>query len=300
MDNKKVDKQYDEILYEQVTDEGIREVRADGPSRTADWERRKRLGGWVALAIVALLGTCMVIFWPDTPDQEDVIGAFETSYEMTPVKALGTEDSVTPYAERLDTVVNGHPIILYIPHHATPSLYVGLVDDEAARSVLAFQAADVRADNWEILGEFVLSGEQLSQGVSKKGYCAIIDGKVTLGVGESTSRLSEAVSKGGYFFRQYPLVDAGIPVENKPRNKTIRKALCERAGQVFVAVSGGDMTIIDFAQALADFKVDNAIYLIGGDGAFGWAFDADGNREQFGNEDTRPNWYRNASYIIWK
>ena len=300
MDNKRVDKRYDEVLYEQVSDEGIREVRADGPSRTADWQRRKRQGGWVALAIVALLGACMVIFWPETSDQEDVIGAFEASYEMNPVKALGTEEALTPYAERLDTVVNGHPIILFIPHHATPSLYVGLVNEEAARSVLAFQAADVRADNWEILGEFVLAGEQLSNGVSKKGFCAIIDGKVTLGVGESTPLLSEAISKGGYFFRQYPLVDAGTPLENKPKNKTIRKALCERAGQILVVVSGEDMTFPDFAQALADFNVDNAIYLIGGEGGFGWAFDADGNREQFGNEDLRPDWYRNASYIIWK
>lgn len=290
----------DEILYEQVSDEGIREVRTDGPSLTVDWKRNRRLGGWVALAIVALLGTCMVIFWPKAPAQEDVIGAFEASYEKTPVKALGTEENVNPYAERLDTLVNGLPIALFIPHHATPYLYVGKLDEEAASGILAFQAADVRSDNWEILGDFVLEGKQLSRGISKKGFCAIIDGDVTVGTGASTPLLSEAISKRGYFFRQYPLVDGGTPVENKPKNKTVRRALCERGGQVFVAVSEGDSTLSDFAQALADLSVDNAVYLIGGYGAHGWAVDADGGSEQFGNEDTRPNWYRNASYIIWK
>ena len=28
--------------------------------------RRRKLGGWVALAIVALLGLGMVLFWPET------------------------------------------------------------------------------------------------------------------------------------------------------------------------------------------------------------------------------------------
>lgn len=300
MDNKKVDNLNDEILYEQIGDEGIREIVTDGPSRSADWKRIKRLGGWVALAIVALLGACMVIFWPDTPAQEDVIGAFEASYEKTPLKALGTEENVNPYAERLDTLVNGLPIAIFIPHHATPYLYVGKLDEEASSGILAFQAADVRSDNWEILGDFVLAGKQLSRGVSKKGFCAIIDGDVTVGSGASTPLLSETISKRGYFFRQYPLVDGGTPVENNPKNKTVRRALCERGGQVFVAVSSGDSTLSDFAQALADLSVDNAVSLIGGYGAHGWAMDAEGGSEQFGNEDTRPNWYRNASYIIWK
>ena len=45
--------------------------------------------------------------------------------------------------------------------------------------------------------------------------------------------------------------------------------------------------------------VNEALYLIGGEGAFGWAFNADGEREQFGNEDMRPE-YKNESYILWE
>lgn len=264
--------------------------------------RRRRQGGWVALAIVALIGLLMMAFWPGGKAQDgtedDEIGVFESEYESESVKALGTDDQVIPYAERIDTTVSGHPLVLFIPHHATPRLRVGQPDEKTLEAVMGFQAADIRADNYEILGDFVLAGEQLTRGVSKKGYCAIVDGKMTIGVGEDTPLLGEAISKGGYFFRQYALVDNGTPVENKPKNKTVRKALCSRGGQVFVVFSDLDETLTDFARVLADFGVDNAIYLVGSDASFGWATDANGKQRQYGNWDRRPE-YKNESYVIW-
>ena len=274
------------------------------PLNDPDEDRRRRKQvSWAALALVALIGLGVFLFWPEKqpeePPQEQVEGIFEMSFETMSVKPLGSESAVSPYTERLDTVISGHPLSLFIPHHATPFLCVGSPDESARQAVLAFQAADIRADNWEILGEFVLAGEQLSRGVSKRGFCAIVDGKVTVGTGETTPLLSEAVSKGGYFFRQYPLVDNGVAVENKPTNKTVRKALCNRGGQVFVVVSSLEETFNSFAQSLAELGVDNAVYLVGSDASFGWAVDADGKRVQFGAEDHRPN-YRNESYILWK
>lgn len=269
------------------------------PAVNPDEERRRRkLGGWIALALVTLIGLAMILFWPKPQPKENVEGIFESSYETVAIKALGSEAALSPYAERLDTVVTGHPLTLYIPHHATPRLFVGNPDEEARQAVMAFQAADIRADNREILGDFVLAGQRLSRGISKKGFCAIIDGKVTIGIGEDTPFLAEAISRGGSFFRQYALVDEGTPVENNPKNKTIRKALCERAGQVFVVVSANDETIQDFSKALANLGVDNAIYLVGSDMAFGWTVDEAGNREQFGKDDHRPE-FRNESYILW-
>ena len=264
--------------------------------------RRRRQGGWVALAIVALLGLGIYVFWPkdkeQNEEQEEEVGVFESQYESDVVETLGTEDKVIPYAERIDTMVAGHPLALFIPHHAMPILRVGQPDDKTLDTVMGFQAADIRADNYEILGDFVLAGEQLSKGSSKKGFCAILDGKITVGVGENTPLLSEAISKGGYFFRQYALVDNGTPVENKPRNKTVRKALCSRRGQVFVVFGILEETLTDFAQALADFGVDNAIYLVGSSATFGWATDSEGHQEQYGNWDRRPE-YKNESYVIW-
>ncbi|MBO4917316.1 MAG: hypothetical protein J5374_05505 [Bacteroidales bacterium] len=260
--------------------------------------RRKRLGGWVALAIVALLGLGMILFWPKERVQEDEIGVFESEYESETPTVLGTDDAPQPYAEQLDTVVAGHPLKLFIPHHATPRLRVGQPNEKTLQAVMGFQAADIRADNYEILGDFVLAGEQMTKGSSKAGFCAIVDGKATVGVSRNTPLLVEAVARGGYFFRQYPLVDNGTPVENKPKNKTVRKALCSRGGQVFVAFSGLEETLTDFARVLADFGIDNAIYLVGSEASFGWAVDSDGYRERFGNIDLRPE-YKNENYIIW-
>lgn len=290
-------KDENDMMEEYSPDGGFRASGTIDPFRDLKRKRFKRQVAWASFAIVALLGLGMILFWPKTVPDE-VEGVFESSFETSDIRALGKESIATPYAEQLDTVVAGHPLRLFIPHHATPRLRVGQPDEKTLQAMMGFQAADIRADNYEILGDFVLAGEKLTRGVSKKGYCAIVDGKITVGVGEDTPLLSEAVSKGGYFFRQYPLVDNGRPVENKPRNKTVRKALCDRGGQVFVVFSGLEETLTEFARALAALGVDNAIYLVGSDASFGWAVDADGNREQFGNVDLRPE-YKNESYILW-
>ena len=176
---------------------------------------------------------------------------------------------------------------------------MGNPDAEARKGILAFQAADIRRDNRKILGAFVLKGQPLAWGLSKKGYCAIIDGRVTVGVSENSPLFEEATEKEGYFFRQYPLVDNGTLVENEPKNKTMRKALCSRAGQIIVVVSETDESFHDFSQALVDLGVENAIYLVGSHSAFGWWRGETGEAEMFG-EDVHRTSFKNESYIIWK
>ena len=260
--------------------------------------RRRRLGGWIALAIVALLGLGMIVFWPKSEVQDDVEGVFESRFETVTINALDTLTTESPCVVKVDTSVSGHLLTLFVPHRAAPRLLVGNLNDKDRNAVMAFQAADIRADNKEILGEFVLAGEQLAKGVSKKGYCAIVDGTVHVGVGESTPFLDEAISKDGFFFRQYPLVDNGEPVLNNPQNQTVRKALCEWNGQILVAVSADRLTLDEFARTLAEFGVNNAIYLVGSEFAYGWSVDQAGNREEFGSEDLRPD-YQKQSYILW-
>ncbi len=260
--------------------------------------RRRKLGGWIALAIVALLGLGMIVFWPKPEVQDDVEGMFESRFEAVTVHSLDTLTTESPCVVKVDTIVSDHLLTLFIPHRATPRLLVGNLNDRDRRAVMTFQAADIRADNKEILGEFVLAGEQLAKGVSKKGYCAIVDGTIHVGVGETTPLLDEAISKGGFFFRQYPLVDHGEPVQNKPQNLTIRKALCEWNGQILVAVSADRLSLDEFARTLAEFGVSNAIYLVGSEFAYGWSVDSSGNREEFGSEDLRPD-YQKQSYILW-
>ena len=275
------------------------------PAPTLSEPGQKRKVGWVVLILVALLGGAIWLFWPKGPKPPE--GVFDpvppkpTAIVVKP-KALGSAvDSLHPaFTEKLDTTINDVVLSLYIPHNtAAPILTVGAPDKETREAVLAFQAADIRADNREILGSFVQQGKILAKGSPKAGYCAIIDGKVIVGVAESTSLFEEASEKDGYFFRQFSLVKDGVLEENAQiKNKTMRKALCDRNGQIFVAVSETDESMHDFAAALVDLGVDNAIYLVGSHSAFGWYRDESGEQTYFGVDQHRQS-YRNENYIVW-
>lgn len=231
---------------------------------------------------------------------------FEPVREAEPTKYQwigSTVDSLrSGYIEIVDTLINDIPIKIFIPHNAELSLHIGRLNKEDKSVIYAAQAADVRADNGGVVGAFVLNGEPRSWGVSKKGYCASINGKVTIGVAENSPLFEKATEEGGYFFRQYPLVSNGEVIDNEPKGRSIRRAICDRQGEIFMVETGTKESFHDFAQALADLGVDQAIYLVGSS-AYGWAVDKNDNIYEFGED----NYYKDGrkmpkhiSYIVWK
>ncbi len=208
------------------------------------------------------------------------------------------------YMELKDTTINNIPLRLAIPHNATMQLHIGEISPKDSSVIYAAMAADLRADNGGIVSAFVLNGELKAKGSAKKGYCAIIDDKVTIGVAQSSPLFEEAIEKNGYFFRQYPLVDNGKVVENKLQNRAIRRAICTRQDEVFIVESLSRESLHDFAQSLVDMGVENAITLVGGD-TYSWAVDSTKTHHYFGNaeafsapkDSTTPD---NRNYIIWK
>ena len=199
--------------------------------------------------------------------------------------------------EKIDTIINDIPLTLYIPHNATAELSVGKPNIHDKDIILIAQAADIRGDNYKILGAFVLKGKPLAWGLSKKGFCAIINEEMTVGTSENSPLFEKATETDGYFFRQFSLVNEGVLVENELKNKSIRKALCSRLGENFIAVTETPESFHDFAQALVDLGVENAIALVGSSSAFGWYIDENGNQTLFG-EDIHK--YKNENYILWK
>lgn len=138
--------------------------------------------------------------------------------------------------------------------------------------------------------------------MSKRGYCASIDGKVTIGVASNSPLFEQATERGGYFFRQYPLVDNGVPVLNEPKGKAIRRGICNMGGVVFMVETLTQESFYDYAQALADMGVDQAVYLVGST-AYGWAVDRQGVAHEFGEDDCyagRCRMPKNTSYIVWR
>lgn len=256
-------------------------------------------GGAAAVAAVAA-GIFIWVKSSKTPRIENgVFDPLPTTTVRPILKHLGDTGTNLSYTERLDTVINDVHLALYVPHRCIPELTIGVPDIKDQSIVLAAQAADVRADNGKILGAFVLKGEPMAWGLSKKGYCAILDGEISVGVSENSPLFEEATEREGYFFRQYPLVDKGVLVDNEPKNKTMRKALCSRSGQILMVVSESDESFHDFAQALVDLGVDDAVYLVGSHSSYGWYRNADGILTEF----TKPNArkvYKNETYIIWR
>lgn len=234
-----------------------------------------------------------VVFEPDN------IPITESRIEE-PLVFLGDYSDTTSraYTEHIKMIVNDIPLDIYIPHNAKASLSIGTPDINDANIVLVTQAADIRADNGKINGAFVLAGKPLAWGLSKKGYVGIIDDTIKVGVAENSPLFEEATEKGGYFFRQYALVDNGVLVENEPRNKSVRKAICDRGGEIMVVMSENLESFHDFAQALVDFRVDNAVYLVGSDSSYGFYRDKDDQFTQFCEK--RRGGYKNENYISWR
>lgn len=209
-----------------------------------------------------------------------------------------TDSTGEAFTEHVSRTVNDIDLNIYIPHGAKAELAVGTPDSTDSSIILAAQAADIRADNGKIVGAFVLRGKPVSWGLSKKGFVAIIDNEISIGVAENSPLFEEATEKDGYFFRQYPLVSEGRAIDNEPKGKAIRKAICDRNGEIMVIMSAGRESFHDFAQALADFGVDNAVYLVGSDHSYGFCRDRQGRFIPF-SQKHRDSW-KYENYIVWR
>lgn len=292
----------------------LRDIRDDQIRIIGEEDKRKSLsrGVWGIIIAILILSTAiiMLVISRYKDKGQEIIGPEPAVFEPvivsepTQIGKIGDEvDTLNiGYTEIKDTLINDIPINIYIPHNAEMSLHIGKINKEDTSIIYTAQAADVRADNGGIVGAFVLKGEPKAWGLSKKGFCASINGQITIGVAENSPLFEKATEQGGYFFRQYPLVSNGKLVENEPKGKSIRRAICDRQGEIFMVETGTTESFHDFAQALVDLGVDQAIYLVGST-AYGWAVDENGKTHEFGEDNYytgRRKMPKNTSYIVWK
>lgn len=213
------------------------------------------------------------------------------------------------YTEKLDTIIEGLSLTLYIPHNAIPAVTTGSPDTTnlPEETVLAFRAADLHSND-TLDDRFVCDGVVYPSDTttsSKLGFCTIIDNIITIGTAESTSLFEKAIERKGSFFRQHSLVADGKVTANMEgkvyKNITFRRALCQRGDEVFV-VACNDVSMRGLAQALAALEVDNAIYLLAGKNqkSFnGWWRDVNDSIEFFRKTEKYTR-YKYESYIVWK
>lgn len=287
--------------HDQINENEIRIICApDNPTTAKDSRRHPFLRlALLCVAILALLAAFAV--WAFVLPVSDPEYAAVPGNDADTVAMVRQTDEAAgrlkSYISAADTVIDGRRLLILTPFHAVPSLVTGMENLADTSIILAAQAADLRADNRQIVGTFVMEGRLIGKGESKAGFCAIINGDVTVGVADATPLLEQALDTDGYFFRQYPLVVGGQIVENKPRGRAKRKALAEIDGKICVAASTDRLSFHDFSQLLVDAGARNAIYLVGSS-SHGFYTDMSGNRTLFGIEP--PASGERYNYIVWK
>ncbi len=268
----------------------------------------------IICTIVAILALLYIIIFvipknkPDTFTQEEIeeIGTEENViFNISPTNKQAESivsilDTTITIIQELDSEKLALSMRIYTPHNAQIELIVGSdnIDSNDQTLVLVAQAADIRGDNQDILGDFVFKGEQLANGHSKMGYCAIFDNHIHIGQATTTAYLDSAITKKGYFFRQYPLVINGIQIQHKPKNTNIRRALCIWNEKLVVIESQEHITLDNFSQALTNIGVTSAINLVGGSEAQGWAITAD--QKQIPIATKQRNYQANRTFITFK
>lgn len=290
-----------------INDDEIRIISSETNDAKTSTKPRKRLGTFavsiIAIGICALAAVLFFMLKPESGNDSDE-AFIEDVPTIETIEVIVDKDSVALSQEKQlpsvainDTTVQGTKLTIFTPLNATPHLHVGddILNDSTP--VLVVQAADIRSDNGKIVGAYVLDGELLSKGQAKSGYCAIINGRINIGVAETTPLLEQALETNGSFFRQYPLVVANQVVENKPKGKSQRKALAELNGRIVVIMSKDRLTFHDFSQSLVDLGVTNAIYLVGST-AHGFAKNDNNQKVEFGKKET--NAPANVNYIFWQ
>lgn len=267
---------------------------------------------WLVISVILFIGALCVFFWweirRDTlPEEKEHLQIkiskaerknviIETADNLKiPVPTQNLEEK--GFVEYFDTVINKEKFTIFKPQNLTPELRVGVETLRDSIPKFVVQAADIRKDNGGIVGAYIYKGNLVSKGQAKAGFCAIINGKPIIGVAETTPYLEEAIENDGFFFRQYPLVMEGQPVNNKLKSSSLRKTLAEINGEIVVIMSHDRMTLNDFSQHLVDLGAKNAIYLVGSS-SFGFAIDKEGNKIEFGKEKENPS--INTNYIIWQ
>lgn len=207
---------------------------------------------------------------PSSPKQEATVDVTEVEFHKVPLKVF---------------TING----------GKAELVMGRMSDLGDDVLLAAHAADVRADKDEPVGVFVVNGEVKSRGQNKNGFCAIINGQITIGQQVETSLFERVINERGSFFRQFSIVSAGQPVELAPRGKAQRRALCITNGQVQVVESLCAVTYGDFSKALCDMGVSDALVLVGG-GVYVYCPGKNDVPEQALKCKTHPT----ANFLVWK
>ena len=203
-----------------------------------------------------------------TLDKEETVDVKHFKTELKAPPRRQPEPEMTSGVEYETQVVNDVWLYVFkiLDMHAELLLDVSEYADSTECFIV--QAADIRKDNRKFVGDFVLNGEKLSSGKRKEGYCAIVDGRITIGRSTDDEVMNHCMVNGGSFFRQYPLVVDGVMQPSNVKGKSIRRALAQNEDGLYIVMTEERESVHNFSEALVDMGMKDAISLVGGHKAY--------------------------------
>ena len=264
------------------------EIQVLGTPKRKQGPIRWRIMGCIFLLVVVLLLLLFTDRRDEKPDDESV-DFFIAQNDSVSADLPG----IAYQADSINDVV----LSIYFLQDLNAELSLQMPNNADSSVFFVLQAADIRRDNGGIVGDFVLNGKQLFRGKRKTGYCAIIDGKISLGNTINDEIKDYCIAHRGDFFRQYPLVMDGEIQVNRLKGKAVRRALAQQNNDFYIVESKNRESLYDFSEALADMGFTYALYLVGGS-SYGWWRDKDGAIRELGiyNKESLPN----INYLVFK
>ena len=228
----------------------------------------KRRNPWKWIVPICIVGIVLVLSLVFIhQEEEDVdLRTFKTELKAPPPRE--PEPEMTSGVEYTAEEVNDVYMYLFRLIDMSAEMTLDISEYKDSTECMIVQAADIRKDNGKFVGDFVLNGKKLSSGKRKKGYCAIVDGEVNIGVSEDDEVMNRCIAQGGSFFRQFPLVVDGVMQKSTVKGKSIRRALAKKGEQLYIVETEGRESMHDFAEALQDLGITNAISLLGGEASY--------------------------------
>lgn len=283
-------------------DIGEDEIRVFRPKNHRRKVNNLLLGTIIGLGLIILIVITKLLFVSNNipmpePQEEAAFVSVVEETQSSDVWFNNVDDSRSSCIVVTDTIIDSIQLKILTPYNVLPELHLGPIDTTDIDIIFASHAADLGRDKGKIIGAFVYNGEPRSWGLSKKGYCAIFDDEITMGVAENSPLFEQATETGGSFFRQYPSVDNGEMVPNKPENSSFRRAVCSLNGKVCIVACTNRALMNDFSTALVKLGVMNAIFLVGGN-ADGWYRDENGTMIRLGKKYIKNN--PNINYLVFR
>lgn len=255
-------------LIREMRERSEDEIEVLGSARREN-DSRKWLWIGAALLFVLVLGFCVWKLFFIRPVEEEGTLLEEPAPEISVADSTSLAGDERPCVTFEKDSINDVVLAIYALHQLKAELSLALPDTSDTSVYFVLQAADIRRDNLQILGDFVLRGKQQARGKRKTGFCAIRNGQITLGNSASDVMKDDCVACQGDFFRQYPLVMEGEVIVNGLKGKALRRALAQRGNDFYIVTTPNRESLYDFSEALADYGFTNALYLVGGI-SYGW------------------------------